>query len=130
MKTPQLLNYERDRWIGGDGNLSEIASAIDGSTMTHPDSVTQRYGRLARRVGVDTHLHCLRHYSATELIAAGVDIRTVAGRLGHAGGGSTTLRTYTAFVHEADQRAATALANRRSQRRLLDGQDRASRSDG
>lgn len=91
-----------------------FSPALDGSTMLHPNTVTQRYGRLAHRIGVDTHLHCLRHYSATELIAAGVDIRTVAGRLGHAGGGSTTLRTYTAFVHEADQRAAAALANRRS----------------
>ena len=50
--------------------------------MTHPDTVTQRYGRLVKRLGFDTHLHSLRHYSATELIAAGVDIRTVAGRLG------------------------------------------------
>lgn len=89
----------------------------DGSAMTHPNAVTQRYGRLAKRVGIDTHLHCLRHYSATELIAAGVDIRTVAGRLGHAGGGSTTLRTYTAFVQEADQRAAVALASRRARLR-------------
>ena len=40
--------------------------------MLHPDTVTQRYGRLARRVGVDTHLHCLRHYSATELKVSGV----------------------------------------------------------
>jgi integrase len=85
----------------------------DGSVMTKPDTVTQRYGRLAKRLGFDTHLHSLRHYSATELIAAGVDIRTVAGRLGHAGGGSTTLRSYSAFVLEADQRAAAALANRR-----------------
>jgi integrase len=90
-----------------------FSPAPDCSTMTNPDTVTQRYGRLAARVGVNTHLHCLRHYSATELIAAGVDVRTVAGRLGHAGGGSTTLRTYTAFVLEADQRAATALATRR-----------------
>jgi integrase len=90
-----------------------FSPAPDCSTMTNPDTVTQRYGRLAARVGVNTHLHCLRHYSATELIAAGVDVRTVAGRLGHAGGGSTTLRTYTAFVLEADQRAATALAARR-----------------
>ncbi len=95
---------------------------VDCATMLHPDSVTQRYGRLARRVGIDTHLHCLRHYSATELIAAGVDIRTVAGRLGHSGGGSTTLRSYSAFVHEADQRAATALASRRS--RLQPSADR------
>jgi integrase len=85
----------------------------DCSRQTSPDTVTQRYGRMARRLGLDTHLHCLRHYSATELIAAGVDIRTVAGRLGHAGGGATTLRTYTAFVLEADQRAAKALAARR-----------------
>ncbi|WP_218130031.1 tyrosine-type recombinase/integrase [Pseudonocardia oroxyli] len=32
---------------------------------------------------MDTTYHKLRHYSATELIAAGVDPRTVAGRLGH-----------------------------------------------
>lgn len=85
----------------------------DCAAMTNPDTVTQRYGRLARRLGFNTHLHSLRHYSATELIAAGVDIRTVAGRLGHSGGGSTTLRTYSAFVLEADQRAAAALASRR-----------------
>jgi integrase len=85
----------------------------DCSVMTNPDTVTQRYGRLAKRLGFNTHLHGLRHYSATELIAAGVDVRTVAGRLGHSGGGSTTLRTYSAFVLEADQRAAAALAGRR-----------------
>ncbi|RSM59462.1 site-specific integrase, partial [Actinoplanes sp. ATCC 53533] len=49
---------------------------------------------------------------ATELIAAGVDVRTVAGRLGHSGGGTTTLRVYTAWVSEADQRAAGSLAGR------------------
>jgi hypothetical protein len=38
-----------------------------------PSSVTRRYDRLARRLGINTTLHKLRHYSATELIAAGVD---------------------------------------------------------
>ncbi|HVL78497.1 MAG TPA: phenylacetic acid degradation bifunctional protein PaaZ [Sphingomicrobium sp.] len=33
MKTPQLLNYARDRWIPGDGNLAEIPSAIDGAPV-------------------------------------------------------------------------------------------------
>ncbi|RTL61866.1 MAG: GntR family transcriptional regulator [Pseudonocardiaceae bacterium] len=84
----------------------------DGSTSLRPSSVTQRYGRMARRIGIDTHLHNLRHYSATELIAAGVDVRTVAGRLGHGGGGTTTLRVYAAWVAEADQRAAQGLADR------------------
>lgn len=103
-----------DTTVRRDGFV--FSPAPDCSVRTSPNTVTQRYGRLAQRLGIDTHLHSLRHYSATELIAAGVDIRTVAGRLGHAGGGSTTLRTYTAFVLEADQRAAVALAERRPRR--------------
>jgi integrase len=84
----------------------------DGSTWLKPDTVTQRYARMCARLGWDMNIHQLRHYSATELIAAGVDVRTVAGRLGHSGGGSTTLRVYSAWVSEADQRAAGALAGR------------------
>ena len=33
MKTQQLLNYERDRWIAGQSGLSELPSAIDGSPV-------------------------------------------------------------------------------------------------
>jgi integrase len=83
--------------------------APDGSTHLLPDSVSQRYGKLARRLGIRTTIHKLRHYSATELITAGVDVRTVAGRLGHGGGGTTTLRVYTAWVSESDQRASARL---------------------
>jgi len=89
-----------------------FSESPDSSTFKIPDSVTQRYDRLAARLGIVTTLHKLRHYSATELIAGGVDIRTVAGRLGHAGGGTTTLRTYAAWVSEADQRAASGWATR------------------
>jgi integrase len=67
---------------------------------------------LTARLGIKTTMHKLRHYSATELIAAGVDIRPVSGRLGHGGGGTTTLRAYTAWVSESDQRAAGSLASR------------------
>jgi len=78
----------------------------DHSTWLTPSSVSQRYARMCARLGWDRNIHELRHYSATELISAGVDVRTVAGRLGHGGGGTTTLRTYAAWVAEADQRAA------------------------
>jgi integrase len=115
-----LLTEHRDRCLARakalDVEIDEDAFVFsgvpDGSTPPRPDSVTQRYGRLAKRLGIETHLHALRHYSATELIAAGVDPRTVAGRLCHSGGGSTTLRVYSAWVSEADQRAAVSLAGR------------------
>jgi integrase len=84
----------------------------DASTWLKPDSVGQRYVRMCARLGWDMNIHQLRHYSATELIAAGVDVRTVAGRLGHGGGGATTLRVHSAWRSEADQRAAGTLAER------------------
>jgi integrase len=86
-----------------------FSGAFDGSTFLTPDSVTQRYARMVARLGIETTIHKLRHYSATELITAGVDPRTVAGRLGHGGGGTTTLKVYSAWVSEADQRAATCI---------------------
>ena len=78
----------------------------------NPDSVSQRYKRMAESLDIDATLKSLRHYSATELISAGVDVRTVAGRLGHGGGGATTLRVYTAWTSEADQRAARTVSGR------------------
>jgi DNA-binding transcriptional regulator YhcF (GntR family) len=103
-----------------------FSGAPDGSTYPTPDAVTQRYNRLVERLGIDTSLHKLRHYSATELVAAGVDVRTVAGRLGHSGGGTTTLRTYAAWVSEADQRAASGIATRMPSRPTqLDAVERA-----
>ena len=101
--------------VGGvaiDGRAYVFSLVPDASVHLVPSSVSQRYARLARRLGIDTHLHSLRHYSATELIAAGVDVRTVAGRLGHGGGGITTLRVYAAWLSEADQRASAGLAAR------------------
>ncbi len=77
-----------------------------------PSAVTHRYAAMCAELGIDSHLHALRHYSATELLTAGVDLRTVAGRLGHGGGGATTLRVYAAWVSESDRRAADILGSR------------------
>ena len=74
--------------------------------------MSSRYVDMAERLGIVTHIHALRHYSATELLTAGVDLRTVAGRLGHGGGGSTTLRVYAAWVAASDRKAAELLRSR------------------
>jgi integrase len=104
-ETAEVLAEHKRRW-------QVFSPAPDGSTFPIPDTMTQPYDRLAKRLGIDSHLHTLRHYSAIELIAAGMDLRIVAGRLGHGGGGATTLRVYAAWLSEADQRAATALSGR------------------
>ncbi|GAA1858264.1 hypothetical protein GCM10009836_43080 [Pseudonocardia ailaonensis] len=93
-----------------------FSQAPDSMQPPVPSSVGQRYTRMAKRLGLDTTLQGLRHYSATELIAAGMDIRTVAGRLGHSGGGITTLRVYAAWLAEADQRAAKGIEARMPER--------------
>ena len=67
-----------------------FSASPDHSTWLVPSSVSQRFARMCARLGRDRNIHELRHNSATEPISAGVDIRTVAGRLGHGGGGSTT----------------------------------------
>ena len=53
-------------------------------------------------------LHGLRHTAATLLIANGVDVRTVSGRLGHANT-STTLNIYSHALEEFDRKAADVL---------------------
>jgi integrase len=80
-----------------------------GSRPWNPDTMTHRYERYAARVGISSSLKELRHYSATQLLSNGVDLRTVAGRLGHAEG-STTLRFYAQFARPADQAAASLLS--------------------
>ena len=79
-----------------------------GREPWNPDTMTHRYRRYARRVGIASSLKELRHYSATQLLAAGTDLNTVAGRLGHAEG-STTLKFYAQFTRPADQRAAAVI---------------------
>lgn len=106
-----------------------FSSLPDGARFYAPSSITQRYEHLAERLHIDTTLHKLRHYSATELILAGVDIRTVGGRLGHGSGGATTLRVYAAFVSEADQRAAGTLSGRMPVRPVLVDQAERAKTD-
>ena len=79
-----------------------------GRTPWNPGTMTHRYRRYARRAGIASSLKELRHYSATQLLAAGTDLNTVAGRLGHAEG-STTLRFYAQFTRPAGQRAAAVI---------------------
>jgi integrase len=101
---------KKRRWVAlGPGTVAEMRKHFDrcearanevGATMSkhafvfslrpgntdglHPDSVTEKFHRLAQSVGVEKSFHGLRHFHCSELIAAGEDIVTVSIRVGHA----------------------------------------------
>ncbi|MGC5584134.1 tyrosine-type recombinase/integrase [Ornithinimicrobium sp. W1665] len=80
-----------------------------------PSSVNNWWGRTTRAAGVEgLHLHALRHFFASGLIAAGCDVVTVQRALGHSKP-STTLDTYSHLWPDAEDRtraAAGSLARR------------------
>jgi integrase len=82
---------------------------VDGSLPFRPDNVTGFFIRVRDELKLpDVRLHDLRHFTATQLIAAGVDVRTVAGRLGHSDP-SLTLRVYSHALEERDRAAAAVM---------------------
>jgi len=81
----------------------------DGTKPLVPTDVTNGFIRVRRQVGLDhVRLHDLRHFAATRLLAAGVPVRTVSGRLGHANA-ATTLGVYAHFLEASDRDAANTL---------------------
>jgi integrase len=82
---------------------------VDGSLPFRPDNVTNFFIRVRDELKLpDVRLHDLRHFTATQLIGAGVDVRTVAGRLGHTDP-SMTLRVYSHALEERDRAAAAVM---------------------
>lgn len=84
----------------------------DGRVM-RPSSVSRAFGRLARSLGLPdgVRFHSLRHTHATWLLMAGVDVKTVSERLGHADV-ATTLRYYGHVLPGRDRAAAEAFERR------------------
>lgn len=113
--TAQLLTVERARqreasMKRGSGKPTWLFSH-DGAGPWRPDYVTLEFIRARRRLGAPESLtlHSLRHFVATQLLAAGVPVTEVAGRLGHTTTNTTT-RTYRHYVPAADQVSATTIA--------------------
>ena len=79
-----------------------------GAEPTRPDVLTRFFTRASKQAGVKTHLHALRHFSATQGIASGADVVTVAGRLGHRDP-SVTLRVYSHVLEQRDRDVAAAI---------------------
>jgi integrase len=91
-----------------------FAETIDGSVPWDPRRVTRRFAYLRQKLGFEkVRLNDLRHYVATQLLGKGVDVITVAERLGH--DSTVTQRVYAEWIPENDQVAAKIMGD------LLDG---------
>jgi integrase len=112
-ETVELLKAHRARQaaaaLAGGATLPPDAYVFsrspDGGKAISPDGVSHRFQELAAQLGVRARLHDLRHFMVTQLIAGGVDWRTVSGRVGHADG-HMTLGTYAHFQQAQDRKAA------------------------
>ena len=83
----------------------------DGSKMISPNRMTYMFGKVADSMDPphpELHLHSLRHFAATELVAAGIGIRDVAERLGHADPAWTLIVYSHARAHGQNEAAKVA----------------------
>ena len=82
----------------------------DGRVPRWPKDVNERFVRLRNTLDLSgfTFKDATRHFVATQLIARGEDVRTVAGRLRHATP-SQTLNTYAHFLPERDRQAGEVM---------------------
>jgi integrase len=122
--TARLVRAEGDAELSGVSLAADgfvWSSYIDGHAPRTPNSLTRAFHRLCRTMELearaadpprveswDFRFHDLRHLSATEMVGAGVDPRTVAARLGHADP-SVTLKVYAHAIESRDRDAADGL---------------------
>lgn len=82
-----------------------ICCQPDGA-IWKPSAFTSAYRALLKRRGLTgPNFHALRHSHASQMLADGVDIKTVSARLGHAKA-SFTLAQYIHLMPGQDQDAA------------------------
>ena len=119
------LHQEKDReqlanfWKSSN----RLFTTWDGSPM-NPDTVTRWFQKFIKKHNLpNMTFHGLRHTNVSLLIADGVDIRTIASRVGHVNP-TTTLNLYSHMLKKSDQMAADKL-----EKRILGSQNKSSTNE-
>jgi len=114
--TVALLQRHRSRQrelflrLGVTASASDRVFTNEIGDPIRPDSVGQAFGRIAKAAGVPAiRLHDLRHTHASHLLMAGIKVKVVSERLGHASV-SFTLDTYAHVMPGQQAEAAAAAA--------------------
>ncbi|MBQ9020935.1 MAG: site-specific integrase [Alistipes sp.] len=99
------------RKLGIKQNGSTPAISDSKGTFLIPSNFSRWWRSFTAENGFEgLCFHSLRHTQATQLLANGVDLRTVQGRLGHASA-SLTLGLYSHFVPQNDSKAAALIGD-------------------
>ena len=94
-----------DLWTSEWDSAPRLFTNLNGTPM-QPSTPEKRLGSILKRAGLPhVSLHSLRHTNVTLLITGGVDVRTVAARLGHSQT-STTMNIYAETIRSAEAAAA------------------------
>jgi integrase len=115
-ETAALLQRHRNQQrelllrLGVTATASDRVFTNEIGDTVRPDSIGQAFGRLVESAGVPKiRLHDLRHTHASHLLMAGVNVKVVSERLGHASV-SFTLDTYGHVMPGQQAQAAAAAA--------------------
>jgi integrase len=95
--TEHRAGQDRERALLGDGYVdNDLVFAREDGSPVHPDYFSKTFDRTVKRLKLPKiRLHDLRHTHATLGLAAGVHVKVMSDRLGHA----TTAFTQDVYMH-------------------------------
>ncbi len=109
LKTGDLWQKEEREMLGNAWQDPEWVFTTWNGCIMHPDTYTDIFKKFIKKHNLpNIRLHDLRHTAATLLIHAGLNIRAVARRLGHANA-NVTLGIYAHALESADETAANVI---------------------
>ena len=90
--------------------LATVFTGVFGGPVQLDNFRNRAFKRMVAKAGLPDTItfHSLRHTHATQLLAAGVDAKTVSKRLGHSSV-AFTLQTYVHVVEEVERGAADTM---------------------
>lgn len=110
LRTHRASQAQRRLLMGSAWTDSGLVFTRETGEQLDPDQVSSRFEtRVKRFDGPRLRFHDLRHTHCAHLIGAGVNVKTISRRLGHASV-SFTLDRYGHLMPEADGEAAAAVA--------------------
>jgi integrase len=111
LKQHQIRQRGERRLVGAAYENNDLVFAREDGRPVHPDYFSQTFDRTVKRLGLPKiRLHDLRHTHATLGLAAGVPVKVISDRLGHATS-SFTQDVYMHAIPAVEEEAAARIAN-------------------